>query len=177
MTHQSRSKLELDIQSAIAAGEAFLAALDNDIDPDADETPVRARELTPADLQLVTKKIPVRYCEYKISNNASKMLQTETISVSNRGMMFTSMVPFTPGTLMRVWVDMPDFWARKSRHVAYRHTNAPSYFQVLCRVVSCVDQTKRTPKFQMLCESVNLDPVDERILCEYLNIEYKPREQ
>jgi hypothetical protein len=172
MAYQHRNEFGSDIANAINAGSSFMATMESH---EEDFAPSR-RTLSPADLRLLNKKIPVRYCEFKITNTAAKMLQTETVSVSNMGLIIHSTAPFSPGTLMRVWVDMPDYWARKSRLVPYRHTNAPTYFQVLSRVVSCDDISKRTPKFQILCENVNLDPVDERVLCEYLGIEFKSRE-
>lgn len=160
------------INSALAAAESFIATMENDLD----DAPSSKRTVTAADLRLVNKKVSIKYCEYKITNSAEKMLSTETISISNAGMMLHSSIPFSQGMLLRIWVEMPDFWARKSRHVSYRHTNAPSYFQVLGRVLGCEDLSKRTPKFQILCENVNLDPVDERVLCEFLGIESKNRE-
>ncbi len=172
MAYQNKGIYDADIVDALNAGNSFIAAMEGN---DEDFTPSR-RTTSPADLRLVNKKIPVRYCEFKITNTAAKMLQSETVSASNMGLIIHSTVPFTPGTLLRVWVDMPDFWARKSRLVAYRHTNAPTYFQVLSRVVACDNLSKRTPKYQILCENVNLDPVDERVLCDYLGIEFKERE-
>ncbi len=162
----------LDVSAALAAGDSFIAAMEDDVD----DTPVLKRSVTPAELRLVNKKVPIRYHEFKITNTAQKMLQSETISISNRGVMLNSAIPFSPGTILRVWVEMPDYWARKSRHVAYRHTNAPTYFQILSRVITCDDISKRTAKYQIFCENVNLDPVDETVLCEFLGVECPKRE-
>ena len=122
-------------------------------------------------LRLVTKKIPMKFCEFKISNCATKMLPTDTISISNQGILFNSTQPFVTGTLMRVWIEMPDYWARKARLVGYRHTEAPTYFQVLTRVIACEEACKRHTKFQLACHNVNLDPIDESVLNDYLGCE------
>lgn len=125
---------------------------------------------TPLQLKLVNKKIAMKFCEYKISNTAEKMHATDCISISSLGLLFNSPVNFAVGTLMRVWIEMPDYWARKARHVGYRHTDAPSYFQILARVVSIEETAKRNQKFQLLCQNLNLDPVDETVLNEYLGV-------
>lgn len=83
---------------------------------------------SPLALKLINKKIPAKYCEYKISNTPQKMLVTETTSISGLGLTFQASQSFGRGTLMRVWIEMPDYWARKSRHVGYRHTDAPTFF-------------------------------------------------
>lgn len=145
--------------------------------PDADELnagqgPALAPEnaATPLSLKLVGKKIPLRFCEFKISNTVTKMHASDALGISALGVLLQSPVAFGPGTLMRVWVEMPDYWARKSRHVGYRHTDAPTYFQILARVVNCEEAGKRGNKFQILCQNLNLDPVDELVLNDYLGV-------
>jgi hypothetical protein len=150
--------------------ESFLAALDGTT-----ATP-RKRIITASDLRLVNKKISLRYCEYKITNMPNKMMQTDSVSISAQGLMIHSPVPFSPGTLMRVLLEVPDYWGRKSRHVQYRHTNAPTCFQVLSRILSCEDLSKRTAKFQLLCENVNMDSIDELVLNEFLGVDHRHRE-
>lgn len=120
---------------------------------------------------LVLKRIPIRFCEFKISNSSKKMLRSETKSISPRAIQFASSFPFELGILMRIWIEMPDYWARKSRHVGYRHTDAPKWFQTLGRVTSCDEMNKRGNRFQILCETVNLDIHDERVLCDYLGLD------
>jgi hypothetical protein len=124
---------------------------------------------TPFDLKLITKKIPLKFCEYKISNVAHKMLRTESIGISTKGILFLSLSEFKKGNLLRVWIEIPDYWMRKSRIVEYRHTDAPIYFQVLSRVLTSEEILKRGTKYQILCEILSLDPVDESVLVEYLN--------
>lgn len=125
---------------------------------------------TPLQLKLINKKIAMKFCEFKISNTAEKMLTSETISISALGILFNSSVNFPLATLVRIWIEMPDYWPRKQRHVGYRHTDAPTYFQMLARVVSSEETNKRNMKHQILCQTLNLDPVDEAVLNEYLGV-------
>ena len=134
-----------------------------------------AQNVTPLSLKLVAKKIPIKFAEYRISTNSGKMVTGETISASNHGVLFGSALPFPKGALMRVWIEMPDYWARKARHVGYRHTEAPTFFQLLARVATCEDTGKRNAKFQIMCQTVNLDPIDELVLCDYLGLAPTPR--
>lgn len=121
-------------------------------------------------LRLVSKKIPLRYCKFNITNTYNKMLQGETISVAPDGAMFYSSLSYEAGCLMRLYIELPDFWARKARHVDYRHTDAPSHFQMLCRVVTCEDVGKRPNRFMITVQTVNIDPVDGRVLADYLGV-------
>jgi len=121
-------------------------------------------------LRLVSKKVPLRYCKFNITNTYNKMLQGETISVAPDGAMFYSSLSYETGCLMRLYIELPDFWARKARHVEYRHTDAPSHFQMLCRVVTCEDVGKRPNRFMITVQTVNIDPVDGRVLADYLGV-------
>jgi hypothetical protein len=121
-------------------------------------------------LRLVSKKIPLRYCKFNITNSENKMLQGESLSVAPDGIMFYSSLSYETGCLMRVHVKLPDYWARKSRHVEYRHTEAPSHFQMLCRVISCEDVGSRPNRYMLTVQTVNIDPVDGKVLSDYLGV-------
>ena len=124
---------------------------------------------TPFGLKLVPKRIPIKFCEYKISNLVYKMLDSESIAISTKGILFQSVTEFKKGVLLRIWVELPDYWLRKSRVVDYKHTEAPTYFQVLCRVSTSDELLKKGTKYQILSEILSLDPVDESVLVDYLN--------
>jgi hypothetical protein len=121
-------------------------------------------------LRLVSKKIPLRYCKFNITNSVNKMLQGETLSVAPDGATFYSSLAYDSGCLMRLLVEVPDYWARKSRHVDYRHTEAPSSFQMLCRVVTCEDVGKRPNRYLITVQTVNIDPIDGKVLADYLGV-------
>ena len=121
-------------------------------------------------LRLVAKKIPLKYCKFNISNTVNKMMQGETLSLAQDGATFYSTLSYDQGCLMRLLVELPDYWAMKSRHVEYRHTEAPESFQMLCRVVSCEDVGKRPNRYLITVQTVNIDPIDGRVLSDYLGM-------
>lgn len=125
-------------------------------------------EVTPFDLRLVSKKINLKFSAYKISTQIKQMHQTESIAISQKGILFSTETFYEKGTLMRVWVEIPDYWSRKSKHVSYRHTEAPTYFQMLSRVVNCEEQNTQSIKYNVLCENLNIDSVDETVLQDFL---------
>lgn len=121
-----------------------------------------------SELKLVNRSISLKYCEYKISNTENKMLQAESIAISNKGVFFNSLVDFKLGNLLRIWIELPNYWAKKSRLVDYQHTNAPNYFQILSRVIKTNEALKRGNIFQILCENLVVDPIDEAVLENYI---------
>ena len=121
-------------------------------------------------LRLVSKKIPLKYCKFNISNSINKMLQGETFSVAPDGATFYSSLAYDEGCLMRLLIELPDFWALKSRHVEYRHTDAPAHFQMLSRVLTCEDVGKRPNRYLITVQTVNIDPIDGRVLADFLGV-------
>lgn len=121
-------------------------------------------------MKLVSKKVPLRYCKFNITNTLAKMLQGETVTIAPDGATFYSSLSYEPGALMRLLIEIPDYWARKSRHVDYRHTEAPSSFQVLSRVVNCEDIGKRPNRYLITVQTVNIDPIDGRVLADYVGV-------
>jgi hypothetical protein len=120
------------------------------------------------DLKLVAKKVKMKYSPYKISTELKNMVQSETIGISSKGVLFTSKHNFEPGTLMRVWIEIPNYWSLKSRYVDYRHTDAPIHFQILTRVLHSQSDVFDEIDFQVLCETLNIDSVDDSVLQDYL---------
>lgn len=143
--------------------------LEND-EPNSSQKVSTLELLSSLRMRLVAKKIPLRYCKFNITNTYNKMLQGETVSVAPDGAVFYSSLVYDIGCLMRLYIELPDFWARKSRHVDYRHTDAPSHFQMLCRVMTCEDVGKRPNRFMITVQTVNIDPVDGRVLADYLGV-------
>lgn len=120
------------------------------------------------EFSLVARKVPIRISEFRINPLKNQSLETETISLSSKGLLFSIPMPFRPGTLLRAAIELPDFWARKSALVGYKHTDAPTSFQMLVRVVSFQEVLRKGKKFEILAETVNIDPVDDQVLSEFL---------
>jgi hypothetical protein len=156
-------------KSSIAADIGAAEPLEIDDDSDSEDSIRESKRLVTAEsLGLILKKVNIRYCEYKISNQPNKMLAGECVALSTKGMSFVSAVNYPRGTLMRVWVEIPNFWNLKSKLVDYGHTDAPEYFQMLVRSVQVEEKGKRTISYTILAETVNLDPADEKLLSEFL---------
>lgn len=126
------------------------------------------QEITPFDLRLVNKKILLKYSTYKISTTLSNMSTSESIAISQKGVLFNAQQFYDKGTLMRVWIEIPDYWSRKSKHVDYRHTEAPSHFQMLSRVIHCEQISDDSLNYRVLCENLNMDTIDQTVLQDYL---------
>jgi len=125
----------------------------------------RFLNVTPQTLGVRYASIPLRFCEYKITNSPDKMLSSETSLASVNGFVFLSVVPFTVGTLMRLYVDLPDYWLRKSKFVEYCHTTPPEFFQVLSYVVRC---EATCGKYEIVVEHVVFDEDEKKTLDDYL---------
>lgn len=119
-------------------------------------------------LKLISCEIPVKFSEYKVSNPENKMLVSKTKAISNEGILIESPFFYETGILMRIWVEIPNYWMMKSKKVHYKHTSAPKYFQILSRVTKCEEHNGDRFFFLLLCENLALDPVDESILSDYL---------
>lgn len=117
---------------------------------------------------LVSKKIPLKFCEYKISNLEQSMQKSNSTSISRGGVTFLAEKNIAKGTLLRIWLEVPHYWEKKSKYVDYKHTEAPSHFQVLSRVVNSQEMDKKKSSYHIICENLNMDPIDENVLNEFL---------
>ena len=142
--------------------------LENEMTSPQGEVSTKFDEITLFDLRLVSKKVKIKFSPYKISTQLKNMSQTETIAISSKGILFSSTDFYEVGSLMRVWVEIPDYWSRKSKYVDYRHTDAPSHFQILTRVVQCKNEILIQEKYHLLCETLNIDSIDNSVLQDYL---------
>ena len=72
------------------------------------------------------------------------------------------------GMLLKVQIIIPDYWARMQRIVEYKRINTPEDFRVLIRVVETKRFGVRSRKRIIVSKVVNIDPIDKRVLSEYL---------
>jgi hypothetical protein len=93
---------------------------------------------------------------------------TQTTFISPYGFEFQVPKEFPEGTLLKINVSIPDYWARKQQHVEYSRIDSPSSFKVLAKVVKSEDVGKRGKKKLVLAQTVNIDSVDEMVLKTYL---------
>jgi hypothetical protein len=118
---------------------------------------------------LICSEIPIKFCEYKISNTAAKMISSVTMSINTNALKFLSPFSLAYGSLFRVWVELPEYWARKSKLVHYRHTESPHFFQLLARQLKCDSNYGQGYPNEILCQIVNIDETDLQVLKSYLH--------
>ena len=115
--------------------------------------------------RLVMKTIPIKVSEYRVVNPLKEMRVLETISLSPEGLLFLFPKELKKDTLLRVYVEIPDYWEKKSKHVAYQYTESPRFFQILAKVEVSHQESLL---FRTLCSMAYIDPIDVKVLTDYL---------
>jgi hypothetical protein len=114
------------------------------------------------------RKISVEVQAYTLLSESSAEHRSQTSFISPHGMEFLATKEYTPGTLLKIMVSIPDYWSRKQRFVDYNRIDTPNTFKVLAKVVKSEDIGKRGKKKIVLVQTVNMDEVDEQVLKSYL---------
>lgn len=91
-----------------------------------------------------------------------------TIHISPHGMQFRCAENYAEGTLLKIQISIPDYWARKQRLVDYSRIDTPERFKVLAKVVKTEDVGKRGKRRMVMVRTVNMDDVDEQVLKIFL---------
>jgi|694.fasta_scaffold113676_4 hypothetical protein len=115
-----------------------------------------------------TRKVSMRYGAYSISSDDSSLESTQSMHISPHGIEFQTTSSYSPGTLLRIQLDIPDYWQRKLRFVQYRRIDQPARFPILAKVVSVQDVGRRGKKKIVTVQTVNIDETDELVLKSYL---------
>jgi hypothetical protein len=115
-----------------------------------------------------SRKVSMRYGTYSISADESSLESTQSLHISPHGIEFQTTTPYAPGTLLRIQLDIPDYWQRKLRFVQYRRIDQPARFPILAKVVSVEDVGRRGKKKIVTVQTVSIDETDELVLKSYL---------
>jgi hypothetical protein len=115
-----------------------------------------------------TRKVSMRYGAYSISADESSLESTLSMHISPHGIEFQTTSSYSPGTLLRIHLDIPDYRQRKLRFVQYRRIDQPARFPILAKVVSVQDVGRRGKKKIVTVQTVNIDETDELVLKSYL---------
>ncbi|WP_141730944.1 PilZ domain-containing protein [Oligoflexus tunisiensis] len=91
-----------------------------------------------------------------------------TVHISPYGIQFRVTEEYEEGQLLKIHINMPDYWERKQRFVDYSRIDTPSNFKILAKVVSTEDVGKRGKKKIVLARTVNMDEIDEQVLKAFL---------
>jgi len=116
----------------------------------------------------INSKVPISISHFKINEDSKLQVESFAVFSNAKSFSFQSGYSFHPQSLLRVSISLPNYWQRKSKHVGYSHTYAPTSFQVLVRVVDVFESQRKTRVFDIVCGVVNIDSVDEQILSEFL---------
>ena len=125
------------------------------------------------DVELINKyprsnrRLSVNIARYGISID-NKEESGQTVHISPHGIQFRSVDNFSEGDLLKVHVNLPNYWERKQRFVDYGRIDTPNDLKILVKVVSSEEIGKRGKKKMIICRTVNMDQVDEQVLKAFL---------
>lgn len=115
-----------------------------------------------------SRKVSMRYGTYSISSDDSTLESTQSMHISPHGIEFQTTACYSPGTLLRIHLDIPDYWQRKLRFVQYRRIDQPARFPILAKVVTVEEVGRRGKKKIVTVQTVSIDETDELVLKSYL---------
>ncbi len=101
--------------------------------------------------------------------------RVQSLYVSPYGLAFFGNRLYNEGTLLKIYVPIPDYWRRKQRFVSYKRIDVPTSLQVLVKVALCQEKGKFGRRKVTLVEMLNIDRIDEEVLKEYLGEEKNNR--
>lgn len=115
-----------------------------------------------------TRKVTMHYGTYSLSADVENLDSTQSVHISPHGIEFQTTATYAPGTLLRIHLDIPDYWQRKLRFVQYRRIDQPARFPILAKVVTVEDVGRRGKKKMITVQTVSIDETDELVLKSYL---------
>jgi hypothetical protein len=115
-----------------------------------------------------TRKVSIRYGTYSLNADEDQFEATQSLHISPHGIEFHTTTAFQPGTLLRIHLDIPDYWQRKLRFVQYRRIDQPVRFPILAKVVTVEDVGRRGKKKIVTVQTVSIDETDELVLKSFL---------
>ena len=92
----------------------------------------------------------------------------QCVHISPYGLEFQAQEDYPSGTLLRILVNLPNYWTRKQQLVEYRRIDKPEKFKILAKVVKTEDVGKRGKKKRVTVQTVNMDEIDEQVLKSFL---------
>jgi hypothetical protein len=115
-----------------------------------------------------TRKVSIRYGAYSLTADEDSFEATQSLHISPHGIEFHTTIAYQPGTLLRIHLDIPDYWQRKLRFVQYRRIDQPARFPILAKVVNIEDVGRRGKKKIVTVQTVSIDETDELVLKSFL---------
>ena len=113
------------------------------------------------------RRLAVGVAKYGISAEKGEE-EAQTVHISPFGIQLRVSQEYEEGDLLKIFVNIPDYWERKRRFVDYSRIDTPDNFKILVKVVSSEEVGKRGKKKILLARTVNMDEVDEQVLKAFL---------
>jgi len=115
------------------------------------------------------KKIPMQVSPYKLKTEKDTLPESSyTVFISPHGLEFHSPQEYPTGMLLRIQLEVPDYWQRKKQFVEYNRIDIPASFNVLARVMKSENMGKGK-KRSILVQTVNMEDIDTKILQIFLD--------
>ena len=114
------------------------------------------------------RKISINYGPYNLATAEHGLEEGQSIHIAPGGMEFHSLTAFEEGTLLKIHVNIPDYWQRKRKFVDYRRVDQPARFPILAKVIRSEEVGRRGKKKIVTVQTVNIDETDELVLKSYL---------
>ena len=113
------------------------------------------------------RRLTVGVAKYGITAESGEE-DAQTVHISPFGMQLRVGNEYEEGDLLKIFINIPDYWERKRRFVDYSRIDTPDNFKMLVKVVSSEEVGKRGKKKILLARTVNMDEVDEQVLKAFL---------
>lgn len=118
------------------------------------------------------RKLSIVIDQYSLSSSVDKSSSTYrsvTTFISPHGLEFFGHANHPKGSLLKIAINIPDFWPRKKKLVNYSRIDTPGTFHILAKVIDSQDVGKRRKKRAIIAKVVNIDEVDEEVLRSFLD--------
>ncbi len=114
------------------------------------------------------RRISLAIAQYGITTAELGPGDNHSTFISPHGVEFRSACDYPEGTLLKIEINLPNYWERKQRFVDYGRIDRPENFRILAKVVKTEDVGKRGKKKMVVAQTVIIDEVDEQVLKSFL---------
>jgi hypothetical protein len=114
------------------------------------------------------KKITMQVHPYRLLHEKNPPEEGHTLYISPHGIEFHSPQEYPEGMLLKIHLELPDYWKRKKQFVEYNRIDVPDSLKMLVRVIKTDSATKGKKK-TVLVQTVNMEEIDETVLKLFLD--------
>lgn len=113
------------------------------------------------------RKVKVAISQYGLEAEVDPS-GNQTQFISPHGIEFKTANDYVEGDLLKIQVQLPDYWNRKQKFVDYGRVDTPDQFRILGKVVKSEEVGKRGKKKLITVKTLIMDDVDEQVLKTFL---------